>query len=327
MIRGRLADRLALWLAVAATATAISISVIAGGQRGGALADRVVWVTLGVVLVTSAHLLPALLRGATGGIRWVGYWLWAACMLAIINSHAYFFLFAQQHAAQIRADAVPIVLATPLKRSLTVVMGERADVLARLAVANAQSCSGKCTTLAVRRAALAARLDALEAEASDIRRAQALDDRAIAQHDALTIDPVTARLAALLGTTGARVDLLTGLAFAAVLEGVACLLWTIALRPRCEPPGAAVVPAVAPEVAESHDGADADCDGHAMPEQSVTPLSIPSPTPETVDHGATQLARDIAAGRLRPTVADIRRHLGCSQARAIALRRQLADLS
>lgn len=321
MTQDRPANRLALWLAVAATAIAISISVIAGGQRGGALAERVVWVTLGVVLAMSAHLLPALLRGVRSGVRWIGYWLWAACMLATINSHAYFFLFAQQHAAQIRADAAPLVQTTPLKRSLTVVMGERADVLARLAAANTQSCSGKCTTLAVRRAALAAQLDALEAEASDVRRAQALDDRAIAQHDALSTDPVTTRLAALLGTTGARVDLLTGLAFAAVLEGVACLLWRLALQPRSARPTAPVVFTVAPPVTQSHEGDDGDRHNHVIPNEPTSPL------PATDSHDATQLARDIAAGRLRATVADIRRHLGCSQARAIALRRQLADLS
>ncbi|WP_312024226.1 hypothetical protein [Pandoraea apista] len=292
MTQDRPADRLALWLAVAATATAISISVIAGEQRGGMLAERVVWVTLGVVLVMSAHLLPALLRGATGGIRWIGYWLWAACMLASINSHAYFFLFAQQHAAQIRADAAPIVLTAPVNRSLAIVMGERADVLARLAVANAQSCSGKCTTLAVRRAALAARLDALDAEASDIRRAQALDDRAIAQHDALSTDPVTARLAALLGTTGARVDLLTGLAFAAVLEGVACLLWRLTFQPRSARPTAPVLSTVVPPVTQSRAIDDSDLHGHAIPNDPTTSL----PTPGTGSHDVTQLVGEIAAG-------------------------------
>lgn len=35
--------------------------------------------------------------------------------------------------------------------------------------------------------------------------------------------------------------------------------------------------------------------------------------------------RDVTAGLVRPTVADIRRHLGCSQARAAELRRQLID--
>ncbi|ALS66601.1 MULTISPECIES: hypothetical protein [Pandoraea] len=319
-------DRPALWLAVAATSTAIGISVIASEQRGGTRAERVVWVTLGVVLVLSAHLLPALVRGVPRRVRLAGYLLWGACMLTAINSHAYFFLFAAQHAAQRRAEAAPVVLAEITGRSLTVVMRERAEVSARLATANAQSCSGKCPTLEARRVTLTARLEALNAEVSDIRRAQDLDDRAMTRHDARMADPVTARLATLLGTAGARVDLLTGLAFASVLEGVACLLWSVALHPRCKPYVEAVAPTVAHEVRESHDDADGDCDGHAMPNQSVTPFSIASQTPEAIDHDAAQLAQDIAAGRLRPTVADIRRHLGCSQARAIALRRQIVQM-
>lgn len=319
-------DRPALWLAVAATSTAIGISVIGGEQRGGTRAERVVWVTLSIVLVLSAHLLPALVRGVPRRVRLTGYLLWGACMLTAITSHAYFFLFAAQHAAQRRAEAAPVVLAEITGRRLTVVMRERAEVSARLATANAQSCSGKCPTLAARRVTLTARLEALNAEVSDIRRAQDLDDRAMTQHDSVMTDPVTARLGALLGTTGAHVDLLTGLTFAAVLEGVACLLWSVALHPRCKPSVEEVAPTVAPEARESHDDADGDCDGHTMPNQSVTPFSIRSQTAEAIDHDMTQLAQDIAAGRLRPTVADIRRHLGCSQARASALRRQIVQM-
>jgi len=107
-----------------------------------------------------------------------------------------------------------------------------------------------------------------------------------------------------------RVDLLSSLAFAAVLEGVACLLWTVTLQMR---PAVTDVPPVTTPVTGSH----------APGSDPVMPL----PTGEFPDPDTTQLAVDIAAGRLRPTVADIRRWLGCSQARAIALRRQLAALN
>lgn len=56
--------RPALLLADVATGTAISMSVLAGWQRGGWIAERLVWVAIGVVLVTGAHLLPALCRPA-----------------------------------------------------------------------------------------------------------------------------------------------------------------------------------------------------------------------------------------------------------------------
>ncbi|WP_420956474.1 hypothetical protein ACNSZH_30770 [Burkholderia gladioli] len=93
----------------------------------------------------------------------------------------------------------------------------------RIATANARYCNGNCATLEGRQVTLAAKIDALNAEADDIRRQQVTTDRVTERRDALLADPVTSRLAALLGTTIARVDLLTGLAFAAVLEGVACV--------------------------------------------------------------------------------------------------------
>lgn len=50
-------SRWALVLAVGATATALSLSILAGWQRGGSLSERAVWVVIGMVLVTSAHVL------------------------------------------------------------------------------------------------------------------------------------------------------------------------------------------------------------------------------------------------------------------------------
>jgi hypothetical protein len=60
---------------------------------------------------------------------------------------------------------------------------------------------------------------------------------------------------------------------------------------------------------------------HAPRDDPVTPL----PQAARRDDDLTQLAGEIAAGRIRPTVASIRQHLGCSQARALTLRRQLAQ--
>lgn len=219
-----------LALATLATTTALSLSILAGWQRGGTLPERFIWIAIGVVLVTSAHLLPALIRDAPILVRGVGSVLWGACLLTACYGHAVFFAFAQQHAGEQRASTVQATAVPSSARSLTAVMAERAAATAQLATANARYCVGNCVTLESRRTTLAAKLDALDAEADDVRRQQAATDRVTAQRDALLVDPVTARLAALLGTTTARVDLLTGLAFAAVLEGVACLLWSVALR-------------------------------------------------------------------------------------------------
>ncbi|MFV8598357.1 hypothetical protein [Ralstonia pseudosolanacearum] len=323
--------RLSCWvLSTGATCTAICLSVLAGWQRGGSQAERLMWVAVGVVLVVSAHLLPALVRDSPYGVRAVASVLWLACMATACFGHATFFLLAQRHAGELRATAIPVTEAAPADRSLTAVMAERANVTARLAAANAQRCTGNCTTLEARRVTLTAKLDALDAEAGDIRRRQAADARAEERRDSVDADPVTARLAALLGVTTARVDLLSGLVFAAVLEGVACLLWSVTLRSR--PPIPAVPATVAagtvnhPPVTTSH---APESGSHEAEEESHAPVSAPvTPLPvgEPPDPAVAQLAQAIATGQVRPTVSDIRRFLGVSQARAAALRRQLAVL-
>ncbi|MCW3540510.1 hypothetical protein [Burkholderia cenocepacia] len=359
------ARRWAFVLAVGATATALCLSVLAGWQRGGTLPERLIWIAIGMVLVTSAHLLPALIREMPIAIRGVGSVLWGACLLAACFGHAVFFTLAQQHAGELRAATVRMTSVPESARSLTAVMAERATVTAQLAVAQARNCIGNCTTLRSRRVTLAARLDALNAEAEDVRRQQAAVERVTAQRDALLVDPVTSRLAALLGITAMRVDLLSGLMFAAVLEGVACLLWMVAIRspgteaessatgvtspavatvtmtgdvtapvvmPVTEPAGM-TQPVVMP-VTASHDdetvsrnsvapGHDRATSSHAPRDNPITPLSAVTP----IDDHLSKLRHDIAAGLVRPTVADIRRHLGCSQARAAELRRRLAELN
>jgi hypothetical protein len=80
----------AMGLAVAATGTALCMSVLAGWQRGGWLAEWLVWMATGAVLVIGAHLLPALCRSAPAVVRCGGILLWAACMVAASYGHATF---------------------------------------------------------------------------------------------------------------------------------------------------------------------------------------------------------------------------------------------
>ena len=300
-------------LATTATATAIYMSVLAGWQRGGDLPERLVWVAMGVVLVVCAHLLPALCRSSPWPVRGASILLWAACMATACFGHATFFVLAQQHAGERRALSFsPLnTAAVPTGRSLTAIMTDRVSVSRQLAVADARRCPRDCVALEVRHVVLAAKLDALNAEADDVRRRQAVDDLGQKRRDALTLDPVTGRLAALLGTTVSRVDLLTGLAFAAVLESVACLLWSVALKPR---QAAVATPPVADPAASGREP--------VMSSHGIDDVSVPPAETEVI-----RLARDVAAGNVRATVADIRRHLSCSQARAAVLRRQLGELS
>lgn len=342
--------RWAFALAIAATGTAITLSILSGWQRGGSIPERLVWVAIGIVLVTSAHLLPALMHSGSWTLRGVTAGLWLGCMTAAVYGHSTFFLLAQAHAGERRAASVPSP-SMPPTASLAAVMNERAVVTTQLAAADVRRCVGDCPTLRVRRARLAAKLDALNAQADDVRRIDAQHDRIAAQRDALLADPVTSRLATLLAIPAARVELLSSLLFAAVLEGVACLLWSVSLRsptlpaavagvmvptPPVTPAGKAppVTPLAVTPVTADHDEAIASRSNatdrrggtggsHALRDSPVTPLPELSPA----ENDVAELSRDIAAGRVRPTVADIRRHLGCSQARAAALRRQVVNLA
>jgi hypothetical protein len=302
--------RPALALAVAATGTAVCMSVLAGWQRGGWLSERLVWVAVSVVLIAGAHLLPALCRSAPVAVRGIGVVLWLGCMAAASWGHATFFLLSQLHAGEVRVSAMSVA-SVPAHRALTAVMAERASVAAGLAVVDATRCIRNCPTLRVRRTSLAARLDALDAEAADVRRYQTIEDTDASHRDAARDDPVTSRLAALRGVTDARLELLTGLAFAAVLEGMACLLWWIALLPQGTSPVTDrrdPVPAVTTDVPGV-----------------TTAAAPPAPIMTKPESEVTKLRRDIEAGLLRPTVASIRQHLGCSQAKAATLRKLVIE--
>jgi hypothetical protein len=297
-----------LLLAVTATGTAVSMSVLAGWQRGGWLAERLVWVAIGVVLVVSAHLIPALCRSAPTAVRGVSVALWLGCMGATSYGHATFFLVSQFHAGEVRGAAVP-VLPVPAHRDLVTVMTDRALVTTKLAQANVRHCIRDCPSLRVRRASLAARLDALDAEANEIRRYQVIEDGNDTRLNAVRDDPVTARLATLLGFAIPKLDLLAGLAFSTVLEGVACLLWWLALKPQ----------ETGLSVTDLHEAAtDVMIDAPAV----TTVAQSAAPHTETE---VAKLMRDIESGNVKLTVASIRRHLRCSQARAAALRRQIAS--
>ncbi|SED35779.1 hypothetical protein SAMN02787142_3031 [Burkholderia sp. WP9] len=296
--------RPALVLAAVATSTTVCMSVLAGWQRGGWMTERLVWVAIGVVLVACAHLLPVLCRPAPVPVRCAGTVLWLACMATACYGHATFFLLAQQHAGGLR---VASVVAPPIlpHRSLTIVMDERANVVGRLATLRSRRCVRDCTLLDGRRAALTAHLDALDAEAAEVRRAQVEANRVIGQRDLAMTDPVTSRLATVTDITAPHLELVAGLGFALVLECLACLLWWIALWPHGQ----------RATVTNDH-----DVSVEVVVDRPESLATVTEPETEV-----TKLARDIEAGLARPTVADIRRHLRCSQAKAAVLRRQLVQ--
>jgi len=319
-----------LALAIGATAIATCMSVLSGWQRGGPLPERLVWVAFSVMMVLCAHLLPALCRSVTSVARLAATGLWVACMVVVCYGHATFFLFSQQHAGERRAEAVAMtaVTAPPVTRSgrsLAEIAADMAKVDAQLAANDARHCRGDCAGLRVTHVSLTARLDALGVEISEAKRREAAEDREVARddrmermRDSVRDDPFTVRLATWMGATTAQVNLLLGLSVATVLEGVASLCWYVGLAGRAPETIATAASAkeVAPMIARGHDPV---VSGTTPSDTAgVPPVIAPEP-----DSCVERLGRDVAAGLLRPTVTGIRRHLHCSQAKAVALRQQL----
>jgi len=133
---------------------------------------------------------------------------------------------------------------------------------------------------------------ALRLELSEARNAESLRAELVNLAGTVTTaqvaassDPVISRLAEVTGSSDASISLAVGVIFAVMLELVGVVLWCEALRPQ----GDAKTPAIDPVV--------------------VDPVA--------------DLRRVIEAGRCKPTVAGIRSFLGCSQTKAVEMRRAL----
>ncbi|WP_148662471.1 hypothetical protein [Paraburkholderia phytofirmans] len=317
---------------------------------------------MGLVLLLGAHLLPALARSAPMMLRVPALMLWILSMLATGYGHATFFMQAQRHAGELRAAAVDArasIAPRPVSSGpdLTAIAAERARVTAELANATARKCVGRCTAQTLRRVELASRLDALNIAFEEARRRERADDKlseAREKQEALRAnamsDPVTSRVAQLLGATPDTINLLVGLGFGAMLECIACLGWLLALRaspitntpstsqsngpvmPRsfaCRessddravladsvPESNAAIPVSNPSVAAGRNGGQPTKDQ----DQTVTVMVA-----KTVSADLAMLATEVAAGRTRATVAEIRKLFRCSQSKAMALRRQFTE--
>ncbi|MFP3276227.1 MAG: hypothetical protein RXR52_35710 [Paraburkholderia sp.] len=284
--------------------------------------ERTLLVCVGVVLVVAAHLLPALCRPHGWRIRTLGAALWIGCMAVTCYGHAMFFVMAQQHAGEIRAAAVPVVSAPG--RNMAEIARDRAGVVARLARVSELKCGDRCSAVRIEHTILTARLAALDAESTEVTRHELAQNHANAERATAKADPVAGSLSA-FGVSAGRVDLFAGMAFAVVIEGVACFCWLLALRPVKVP-----TKTVAPVMDTSR----------VPPVKAVTPTSQVVATggndatdrQETVKSRASEQTDELSLvltairdGTVRGTVAEIRKHLGCSQARALALRKQLAQ--
>jgi len=305
-------------LALAATVTAACLSIVAGWQRGGLFAERVLLICVGVVLVVAAHLLPALCRPHSWRIRTLGASLWLGCMAATCYGHAVFFVMAQKHAGEIRAEVVPV--ASVPGRNLAEIASDRARTVARLARVNELKCGERCAAVRIERTTLDARLAALDAETGEAERHELALDRADAERAAAKTDPLAGLLTD-FGVAARRVDLVAGMAFAVVIEGVACFCWLLALRPASTTANAVTASHVLPVTAVTRTSTIVARGGNDAARRRN---AASSPAAREVDD-LTRVLTGLRDGTLRATVCDIRKHLGCSQANAAALRKQLAQ--
>ena len=142
---------------------------------------------------------------------------------------------------------------------------------------------------------------ALRTELDEGKRAEVLRDN-LAHFEAVstaalvtgTTDPVTARLAAVIGWTESGVSVAIGMTFSILLELIGALLWFEALRPRM----AAV---------------------ELMPGDDAKPVT------DSITDQVTAVTAAILAKECRLSVSSIREYLGCGQTRAMEIRRLIAE--
>ncbi|KGX64869.1 hypothetical protein [Burkholderia pseudomallei] len=305
---------LSLGLALLTMLTSLGIAAMSGWQRGGALPEQLGNGALAVAAVLGAHLMPALCRAKPLAVRCGAACMWIVSLVVVFYGQMTFFLLAQQHAGDQRAQSMSSTsaLALPM-RSLTVIGQDQKKVRTLLSANDTRHCDRDCKTQRMRHEILTAKLDALSTEADEVKRQQARDDRRNALADSLHGDPVTARLSVLTGLDEQKLNLLLALVCAGVLDCMGSLCWWLVF----DGSRAAVTMVTT---------------GIVLPDNASRPSlvnSAPEPTADgamtvadEIDGRLVQLMRDVAAGKLNPTVDGIRKHLRCAQKKANELHRE-----
>ncbi|REE92612.1 hypothetical protein [Cupriavidus plantarum] len=324
----RLNDRMAVvcmtGFAALCSLVAAWLSAAGAWNRGGTLVERTLIAAVAVLLTFAVHQLPAVLVTNRRAPYAAGWALWSVCLMCAVWGHLTFFAAADGHAGDTRAKPqLEATTSTPIgaraaARPLAVVSAERATLrgdIARLQ-AVAANCRS-CPIAAARITGLQLRVEALEVEEQEARRAIRQDElagaaaeRRAASLDRARLDPAARLVAAATGAPAATVLLGTQMAASICLELVACVLW---LRV------ASLRNAVAAEVLPS-------------PVQLTPIVTAPTEPRNEPGSGASNgmdrndddaVAAAVRRGDIKPTVAAIRRFLGCSQARAMSIRRRL----
>ncbi|KGV08019.1 hypothetical protein [Burkholderia pseudomallei] len=335
--------------AFSATTVSIAIAMYAGWHRGGSVVERVMSISIGCVAVVFVHLLPMGRRLLNGPARLIAFVLWCVGLIVVLYGQVTFVLISRQHAGEQRAATVPMTTLSsreemPPRRSLTEIARDVAKAKIDLARTDARPCVFDCQRVKVRRTILMTQIATLEAEASEVRRHEAEDDRRNERADreatlrsVLRADPVARQVAPWFGTTEGRLELMLAVACAVVLEGSAIMGWTLASvvsgRVSCRDP---VVFGRNRELSEQRavvsesDVVPDDSPGACPDHEAVRTRDAPIVCDTAVSRGGgddddlrqlQEIREAVVAGRLRPTQEAIRKHLRCGQPRAGHLNR------
>lgn len=340
MAYSRLHRPAALGLALAATGTALCLSVSVAWHRVPILREQVLRAAVTILVTLGVHLLPVLVQAsiqkARSAVRamWrlVAGLLWLMGMMWVLYGHATFMLSVQENAGQARAEAVEPLTQTKKSiqqqssRGLTEIAEETAKIIAEQSRLAAFSCSTYCTSLLAKRAILAARVDALSIEANEVRRLQAERDRqeqAVAREqarrDAARDDAVMAAVSAWMHIPIAMLHWIMAVGLAVFLEGFATLCWVLALLPAESHVPVSRTPDQHTITLEVHDGDDV----------FLKPASdVPADNCDPDSSYETRLRRArqaVQSGQIKCTVRAVRLYLGCGSDTASSICRMLAS--
>lgn len=222
--------------------------------------------------------------------RPVAWLVWSVCLLCAVYGHLTFLTHASLRAAEAHAQQSALAIGTERQiQSAREALDEiKARPVATVAAQLAQEGDRRMRA-------------ALRAELAEGKRAEALRDD-LAQFEAVSTavrvtgatDPVTERLAVVTGWTESGVSVVIGMTFAMLLELIGALLWFEALRPS---------------------------KAATEPTQGDDSKAVTDPITEQV----TAVTAAILAQECRLSVTSIREFLGCGQARAMEIRRLIAE--
>lgn len=214
----------------------------------------------------------------------VAWLLWFCCLLSTVFGHITFFTHANLRAGEVRAQQSVLTI----------------DVERQVRVANEALAAIKARPVSIVAADLAISQDwkrrtALKVELTEAKRAAALRDNLVRLSAIAATskaiggnDPVTSIIANATGSNTAIISLVINLIFSILLELLGAFLWWDTLR----------------QTGVEHTA------------------SVPSES-QTAHDQITWIRNAVTTGECRSTVTGIREFLGCSQAKALEIRRAL----